>query len=307
MRSCALLLLLWVVLAPGAGAATVRSVTTAGPVVGLAMDGRRVAYADGRSAGDCDRVRIWNLQTRRVTTLPRPTSCVRTSTGSGIAALALAKDRVLWLHYAGGNIREWRLFTATQTSPQPRLLRLVSRDVDAPPPIVLGDGNASRFGDFLPYAVGRAVVVLRANGARRFAWRAPARVTALSALFGRVAVATEGGGVTILDRDGGLARSEQFDGEISAVKLSGTGVLVQRGRTLELRRPGVSRAFSLPARPLLMDTIGERALYSVGGQARQLSLLSGDDRPLAAGSLVEAELSTFAVATGRQVQVRPLR
>ena len=299
---------MWIalVLAPGGAATAVRSVTTAGPVVALAMDGRRVAYADGRSAGDCDRVRIWNLQTRAVTTFKRPTSCVQTSTGAGIAALALARDRVLWLHFAGGNIREWRLFTATVRNPRPRLLRLVSRDVDAAPPIVLGAGATSRFGDFLPYAVGRDVVVLRANGSRRFAWRAPQRVTEIASRFGRVAVATEGGSVTILGQDGMPLGTEQFAAEISALELSGDGVLAQRGRTLELRRPGVAREFTIPARAKLTAAIGERALYTAGGQVRELSLSSGADRSLGRGVLAEAALSTVSIADGRRVLALPV-
>ena len=291
---------------PGGGATPVRSVTTGGSIVALAMDGRRVAYADGRSARDCDRVRVWNLQTRGVTTFRRPTSCVRTSTGTGIASLALAGERVLWLHFAGGNIREWRLYTASVGSPSPRLLRFVSSDVDAPAPIVIGGGETSRFGDFLPYAVGRDVVVLRANGSRRFAWRAPARVTALSALFGRVAVASEGGLVTILDADGLPVGAEQFAGEIRAVRLSGNGVLAQTGRALELRRAGLSRRYLLPPRSLLADAIGERALYASGGRIRELSLLTAADRSLGSGSLAEAAVSTVAIADGRRVIVRPL-
>ena len=92
------------VLVPTGLAASVRSVTTPGPVVAVAMDGRRVAYANGASARDCDRVRLWNLQTGRVTTFGRTTPCVQTSTGSGVASVALAEGRVLWLHYVGGNI-----------------------------------------------------------------------------------------------------------------------------------------------------------------------------------------------------------
>ena len=301
------LLLAALAFVPGGSATTVRSVTTAGPVVALAMDGRRVAYADGRSALDCDRVRIWSLQTRRVTTFRRPTSCVRTSTGAGIASLALAGDRVLWLHFGGGNIREWRLFTASVRSRTPRLLRFVAADVDAAPPIVVGGGETSRFGNFLPYAVGRDVVVLDPNGSRRFAWRAPARVTALSALFGRLAVASEGGLVTILDANGLPVGEEQFAGEIQAVRVSGGGVLAQIGRTLELRRPGLSRRYVLPARSLLADAIGDRALYAASGEIRQLSLLTTLDRSVRAGSLAQAALSSVAIADGRRVIVQPLR
>ena len=307
MRAAVALALVLLVLPAAGGAASVRSVTTPGTVETLALDGRQVAFSDGPSARDCHRVRLWNLQTRRVTTFGRTTPCVETSTGVGIADVALAGGRVLWLHYGGGNIREWRLFTATRTSPRPRLLRFVSRDVDAPAPIVLGDANGSRFGSFLPYAVDRDVTVLRPDGSRAFTWRAPGRVVALSALFGRIAVASEGGHVDLLDSAGGVVRSEDFASEISAVKLSGNGVLVLRGRTLELRRPGVTRLFVVKAGSRLTDTIGERALYAVRGQIRELSLLNGADRAIASGSRAEAELSTLAVTSGRRVSVRPLR
>ena len=89
-------------------AATVSpSVTAPAPVTALAMDGANVAFATGSSRGDCDRVWVWNVANRRQTRFPRPTSCVETSTGHGIAALSVAAKRVLWLQFTGGNTREW--------------------------------------------------------------------------------------------------------------------------------------------------------------------------------------------------------
>ena len=63
MRAVLGLALVLLVLPAGGSGAAVRSVTTPGVIEALALDGREVAYADGRSARDCDRVRIWNLQT----------------------------------------------------------------------------------------------------------------------------------------------------------------------------------------------------------------------------------------------------
>jgi hypothetical protein len=301
-----LVLAVLLALVPTAGAAGVRGVAAQAPVVAIAMDGRRIAFAEGRSAGDCDRVRIWNLQTRAVTKLGRSTHCEQTSTGNGIASLAIAEGRVLWLHYAGGNIREWSLFTATVTAPRPRRLRFVARDVDLPSPIVVGDGNGSRFGDLLPYAVERDVVALRPDGSRRFSWRAPGLVVALSAQFNELAVATQGGLVTVLDAAGRPARTELFDGEVSAVKLSRGGVLAQLGRTFELRRGGTTRSFTVPRGARLEDALGDRAFYAVGQQTRELLLTTGADRLVATGSHIEAELSTVAVSAGRSVTARPL-
>ena len=113
------LVLLSVVVATGATSATAaapRAVAAPARVTALAMDGRLVALRVGTNprsiATGC---RVWNLTTRAVTTLGRTMPCDEGSTGTGIAAVSIAGSRVLWLHYTGGNIREWRLFTATTT------------------------------------------------------------------------------------------------------------------------------------------------------------------------------------------------
>ena len=305
MRLLAALGLL-VVIVPVALAAPARSVQAPGPVSALAMDGRVLAFASGRSAGDCDRVRIWNLRTRGVTTLGRATSCEVASTGTGIAALSLAATRVLWLHYTGGNIREWSLYTATPTRRTPRRLAFVSRDVDATAPIVVGPGDSSRFGDLLPYAVDRLVVVLRADGARRFAWTAPAAVTALAALDGELAVASEGGVVTILDASGSVIGTEIYDADVQVVRITGAGLLVQWGRTLELRGSGAPRSWLLPVRATLQDATAGAAYYVTGGQIRELRLDAANrQRQLGLGSHVATEGSTLAYSAGRRVTARP--
>ncbi len=296
------------VAASAAGAAGPRFVAAPAPVEALAMDGRLVAYASGRSIGDCDRIRIWNLTTRSVTRLGRTMPCDEGSTGTGIAAVSLAGNRVLWLHYTGGNIREWRLFTATTTRPLPRQLAFEPRDVDSPAPLVIGPGDASRLGDILPYALDRTVVALRNDGARRFSWRAPARVTALAALDGELAVASEGGVVTILDAQGDVLGTETFAGEIQTVRLTGTGVLVQRGRTLELRSGDTTRTWQLPARATLRDATATAAFYVTGGQIRELRLDAVNrQRQLGLGSDVQAEILSVATSSGRRVTVTPLR
>jgi len=303
-------LILVVVLAPvPAGiAGSVRSVATPGPIVSIAYDAQRVAYAEGASADDCDRVWIWNLQTRGVTKLGRSTPCVQTSTGTGIASLALAGGRAIWLHYGGGNIREWRLFTATVTAPRPRLLRFVSRDVDEAAPIVVGDGHTSRFGDLLPYAVDRTVVALRVDGSRRFAWVAPARVIALSAFEGEVAVATEDATVTILDAGGRVLRTERYEAPLKSVRLTGTGLLVHRGNRLELRDGSGTRNWRISFSAHLEDADATRALYrSPGGEIRSLRFTPYTDRPVVLARFARLDGSTLVSASGRNVRVGPFR
>lgn len=97
-------------------AAAAISLLMPSPVVAVASDGPYVAVAERRSLRDCDRVSIWITSQKRVVKLGRKTSCERTSTGSGIGAVTIARNRALWVHYAGGNIREWSLWTATTTN-----------------------------------------------------------------------------------------------------------------------------------------------------------------------------------------------
>ncbi len=290
-------------LAPAAGAASTRSVTAPAAVIALAADGTRVAYAVGFSKGDCNRVRLWDLDTTGVTRLGRGTSCVRTSTGTTITAIALAGRRALWLHVTGGNIREWSLWTATGHLPTARRLRFARADADGPSPIVLGDGDSSRLGDMLPYAVGRSVTAISVTGARRFAWTAPARVVALDTKDGELAVATEGGLVTILDAGGRVLRTERFGVEIDAVRITGDALVVQSGRTLALRG-GRTASYSLVAGVKLADADGARAVLVGGGKVRTLDLESGRGGVAASGSFARLGRSTLAFASGRTVSVR---
>jgi hypothetical protein len=281
---------------------TTRAVFAPSAVTTLALDGRMVAYAGGPSGRDCDRVRIWNLSTRRVAKLGRRTTCVTTSTGTGIAQLAVAGDRVLWLHYTGGNIREWSLWTATTARPAPRRLAFVSEDVDSPAPIVLGDGDANRSGRLLPYAIGRKVIALAPTGQRRFTWTAPARVVGMSTVGGQVAVAQEGGRVTILEHHGWVVGEESYDGEIDAVRLGFAVITVQRGLTLELRGQ-IRRTWTLPVGARLEDATAAHAFYAARGRIHRLAFSTGRDHVIASGAHIAVDGTTIAVASGHRVRL----
>jgi hypothetical protein len=302
-----LALLLVALSAPLAGAATVRSVTAPAPVLALAHDGSSVAYAVGRNARDCDRVYVWNLATRGVTKLGRRTHCVETSTGNAISALGVAGTRVLWLHYAGGNRRNYTLWTATTSRPLPRLLASREVDVDDPAPIVVGRGDHSKLGSLLPYAAGAAVVALRADGSRALAWTAPAPVVALAAHAGELAVAYRGGRVAVLDARGRVERTETFASEVDAVALTGRGLVVQRGRTVELRGGAVPRLWELPRSSRLRDATGDWAYFVDGGTLHRLRLTAdGTTQYLTGGTDLDVESSLLATASGRRVFVQPL-
>ena len=98
--------------------------------------------------------------------MPSSEQCLeQASTGQGVWDVAVATNRLLWLTYAGGNIREWALWTAMTTRKSPWQVRFVARDVDDPPPIVIGPAtvDADR-AQGVAWSVGR---VLRWRGARR--------------------------------------------------------------------------------------------------------------------------------------------
>ncbi len=292
--------------APAAFGGSVRSVAAPAPVLAVAFDGSRVAYASGRSATDCNRVHVWNLATRGVSKLGRRTHCEQTSTGNAIAAVAISGTRALWLHYVGGNFRDWSLWTATTAKPAPLRLRLVTRDADARAPIVLGRSGGARPGDLLPYAVERTVIALQSNGARRFAWIAPARVVALSALGDRLAVAVEGGRVIVLDGGGRVERTEKFTQTVDAVRLVPSGVLVQSGRSLELRDGAGVRTYSLLAGARLADATAGFAVLLSGGKVLRLELDSSRDGVVTSGTSAALAGSRVVVGSGRMVTVRAL-
>jgi hypothetical protein len=288
-------------LATLAALAAAITVQSPAPVQALAADGQRVAYAAGFSAHDCNRVYVWNLRTRAVVKLGRRTHCERTSTGNSISSLALAGNRALWIHYVGGNRRLWSLWTATTTRPQPRLLRSIELDVDDPAPYVLGEGNQSRLGGVLPYAVGDTVHALRLNGSRAFSWKAPARVTALGARGEEVAVAAADGSVTLLGPRGRIVSRLPSGDAPAAVFVTGGDVVAQRGRTVQAYGPDGDRRFAIPAGARVADAQGYTLVYVLRGAVRRVDTLSGTDRLLARGAFVQLEDSWTVTASGRTV------
>ncbi len=302
-----LLAVLVLVAVPAALAAAPQTVTAPAPVTGIAADGSRVAYATGRSATDCNRVYVWSVPESRFTKLGRKTHCEQTSTGNAIASLSLAGTRVLWLHYVGGNERDWTLWTATTSRPSPVRLRQLTTSADDPPPIVVGHGDGAAKG-LLPYAIGRQVYVLRSNGSRAFAWIAPAPVTALGANAGRVVVGRADGGATILDARGRAVREVALTGPaIAAAFSTGAGAVLQRGRELVVvDAAGATRTLPFPASSRLVDAEESFALAVTANRiVRKVFLGSGAEQSLGKGSSAQLEPAHVAIRWGRTVRVAP--
>src|SRR5947208_13040849 len=125
-----------------------RTQPAGGKVLALGLSGADVVFASAATGERCPALTIWHTDLRFDRRFSTGRDCPATSTGSGIAAVAEAQGRVLWLSYAGGNDRDWTLYTASERARTPRLLRFVTVDVSAPPPIVVGDADER----LLPYA-----------------------------------------------------------------------------------------------------------------------------------------------------------
>jgi hypothetical protein len=201
MRVSSALLALGVLLAAGVAGAATLDRTRILPTQVTALDStlQAVATATAWAPGHCESVDLWSPDVGAAYTFRVPGSCPRTSTGRGIASVATSYNRVLWLAYAGGNTRDWTLWTATRRAHRPLKLRFASAPVDAPAPIVLGNGD--EFGT--PYAVGADVVEVSDTGTRILSRHAPARVVALTAWGGDVGVLLETGHIEVLSSRSG--------------------------------------------------------------------------------------------------------
>jgi hypothetical protein len=212
---------------------------------------------------------------------------------------------VLWLFHAGGNLTDWLVFTATTTRPLERRLEFEEVDVDAPAPIVLGDGSSR----VLPYAAGkrRLVKVLAANGRLLYTWRAPAQVNALSAYGNEVGVFMSGGKAVVLSPTGGVAWTSTFPLGAVAFQLAGVGLVVQlRSSVVEVRNgPRLVRTLRLPAGAQMLDYAEGILLYSLGTQIRGLRASTRKDGLVrethATPVLAQLEPNGLSYAVGKRV------
>ena len=285
-----------------AGAASSPSVLARGAVAALAADGDQAAFATVPTATDCDRAYIWQRLNQRTIQFGKKQQCAG---NRGVAGIAVSGGRALWLTWFDGPQRVWRLFTASTTKKTPRQLRIMSTDPTAPQPIVVGRAGGGLF----PYAVGSTVTVLRANGAKAFGpWTAPGRVVALAARDGRVAVATEGARVTVLDAHPNIVSVDLYETEVSNVELPAKGQqLVQRADIFELRRQTDARQFPVAAGAQLDDADSKWAVWSDGKLVHVLRLTDGAQIGQYAGTWGAVSGNRLYVANGRKITFRTLR
>jgi len=258
-----------------------RGYTPPGRVTALDETAAGIATALAWSPRSCESVVLWQPPLFARRTFRAPGACPQTSTGRGISSVATDSSRVVWLSYVGGNTREYTLWTATPTRRTPRQLRFASADVDAPAPIVLGNGGESG----IPYAVGRDVFVIGPSGARIRTWRAPARVTGLAEGATSVGVLVDTGHLFVVPlKSGGRITDLDYPrGIVRAFRIATVGAIVQTPTGIELRTAsGASPLVKRPGARLAGFADGQ-LVYTIGNQIREFARSSRRDVPIRLG------------------------
>ena len=276
------------------------------PIVAIAVTGTSVTYAvgDNSTKSDCAHVYLWRTAGGRTGKwrFGKPTNepCVENpSTGSGISAVAMSASRSLWIQYAGGNLRDWQLFTASRSKTTPRQLAFAEQDVSLPAPIVIGQGTAAG----VPYAVRQLVTFLGDDGSPRFEWTAPGNVLLLAAGTGpdgaEVAVFDDTGTLTLLNARGAILTSTIYPTEgVTALALGPAGAAVQNGTTVELRNGPQVKTVTLPDGARMFGYGEGRIYYSLSGSIHALKAATGQDSLLVAARAGRSTVAAFATAGG---------
>jgi len=270
----ALLAVLALATAGAAGAAALdRGYIAAAPVSALDETAAAIATGLAWTPKRCEAVVLWqpDFFTRRTFRAPGP--CEQTSTGRGVAAVSTDGERVVWLAYAGGNNRDWLLWTATPTARTPRRLRFRSADVDAPPPIVLGNGGEGG----IPYALGRDVIVIGPRGRRALFWHAPARVVALAQGAGKVGALLATGHLFVVALGGTTTDLAYAPNEVRAFRIAAVGAVVQTPTRIERRTARTRTPLLARAGARLVGYVDGQLVYAVGDQIRGFTRATGRD------------------------------
>jgi hypothetical protein len=283
-------------LVPGGSASALRERPLAQPLTALSIAGTDVGYADEYKRG-CHQVRRWSVSSRADVRVA--SHCfAATSTGSGVADIATTHDRVLWLTFTGGNIREWSLWTKGGAAFAKRIA-FKAADVDGPAPIVVGRAQE----DSLPFAVGRTIVVLAADGSRKLSLEAPDRVVTLTAnTRGYAAVLADGSVLRISLTARILGRTQFEPGFAQEALLAAPGLIVKTIEGLEIHRDGIVRRMSLPAGSRFLGYSEHILAYASGRQLRLRRIPGGKDvffRTLAPGFRAQMGRNGVVYASGR--------
>jgi hypothetical protein len=228
----------------GAGAskaAPARSVATLGEIEAISMDGRLVAYDVGARENvhaNCNKVVVWNVRTGAKRTVSGKHTCEAddSSTGAGVAELAVAGKRVAWIVNQGGNTESTDdLYTSSWSHPKERHLASAERfgDVDG---ALQGNWIGGLVGSGRLLAVNRwstdaqgGVTQGKLQRVRRGLSKIASGLGTLvagSAESGRIAVIRQGGDVAVYSSTDGSVVSTVSPGALRDVALTKTRLLV---------------------------------------------------------------------------------
>jgi hypothetical protein len=290
-----------------------RTIVTSLPVRNFALTGRSVAFvADAPKRLQCAQIGLWNSVTNRRVVFESKEQCLEEgSTGQGVWDVAVSTRRLLWLTFAGGNFREWSLWTATTTRKSPRRLRFIARDVDTPPPIVIGPATA----DAVPYAVDRQVTYLGDDGRAIFRWTAPVPIRAVAAGAGprnwRLAALQDNGTVVVLNGAGTPVYDPSFERKhVRSVRLAPVGLIVQMKQNAIISKPSLDHVVvPLPAGALMVDVAQARILWTRAGDLGATTIATGKSVRLIDGTpdtpaLGQIEPQGIAWSVGRTMRWR---
>ena len=132
----ALLVTVFPIIAAASGSASspARTRQVSGTIEALAMDGPRLAFGVKPASPDgCYRVSVWTVSTGRVLRVSGAQTCREptTSTGSGLAEIAVAGKRVAWIFNSGGNTESVdHLYVSSTSRPQERRVANAFRSGD---------------------------------------------------------------------------------------------------------------------------------------------------------------------------------
>ena len=281
-----------------------RTIVRNGPVRLVALNQASFAFMVARTKADCDHVELWNTDTKGIWRFGKPGPCTNLgSTGTGISAVGVSGKRALWIRYTGGNFRDWQLMTATTTQRTPKQLRFVELDVDLPSPFAIGDSTG---GLGIPYAAGKEVVLLGANGVAVFKVTDSARIVRVAAGRGPggavVAALRETGEVVLFRANGTIAKVYPYAaGAVKAMALAPGGLVAQLPGAVQIQSWAASgvKTVTLPAGATMVDYAEGRILYSLGTEIHALKVASGSDTLLlksAPGKPIFASKDTYGLA-----------
>lgn len=274
-------------------------VETRGYVASLAMDGDLVAFGVRRALQGpaCARVVTWNVKTgaRSIVSGPRTCGADDTSTGQGLAEIAVAGDRVSWLVNLGGiseSIDE--LYTTSVRRPREHLIARARRvgDVDC---ALEGRAIGGLVGDAMFIAVNVWSVVAAGSGdcetdvrgvslrtvgrlSTTTVARGPETRVAQAADRGRIAVGRPAGDVAVYRASGRLLREVRVKSAAEVALQADLLVVLTRASTIQVFRPpsgALLTARTVPAGAKHLAVHAGIAVYAVGRHVHALELSTG--------------------------------